>query len=400
MDKKIGIIGGCGHIGLPLGIVLANEGRQVTLLDINPQSVDLVNSGVMPFMEDGGEDALRSAINSGRLKATTDKSSISEQDALIVTIGTPVDEHQSPVPRVFSDFFDSISAFLRNGQIMILRSTVFPGTSRWLSEKTSALGIDLAFCPERIVQGKALEELYTLPQITSASSETALARADEIFLSTSPEVVHATFEEAEFAKLFLNAYRYIQFAATNEFFMLANKAGVDYAEVQRVMTHGYDRARGFPKAGLAAGPCLLKDTQQLMAFGQNQFQLGNSAIMANEGLALYLVGLAEKMVDLRNSTVGILGMAFKANNDDIRSSLSYRVRKMLQLKAREVISADPFVTNDATLVPEDYLLEKSDLIIICTPHSSYSNLNLSGKAVIDIWNVHGHGLKLGERNLI
>ena len=174
--------------------------------------------------------------------------------------------------------------------------------------------------------------------------------------------------------------------------MLAETAGVDYANVYRVMTSGYDRAKGFPRAGLSAGPCLLKDTQQLLAFGQNQFGIGNAAILVNEGLALRLVSIAEEVVDLSNSTVGVLGMAFKADNDDIRSSLSYRVRKMLQLKAKKVLSSDPYVKNDVTLIPEEQLLENSDVIILCTPHDRYKNLDFEGKVVIDIWNLQNKGL--------
>jgi UDP-N-acetyl-D-mannosaminuronic acid dehydrogenase len=274
-----------------------------------------------------------------------------------------------------------------------LRSTVFPGTSEWLSKKLQIHGVHLAFCPERIVQGKALSELFTLPQITSADNSGALERVDKIFEKFSASIVHSSLAEAEFAKLFLNAYRYIQFAASNQFFQLAHQAGLDYAKIYEVMTTGYERAKDLPKAGLASGPCLLKDTQQLLAFGQNQFQLGNAAIMANEGLALKIVGIAEDLVEISQSTVGIMGMAFKADNDDIRSSLSYRVRKMLQLKAKHVLSCDPYVVDDLTLISQDQLILRSDLIIICTPHSVYKNLDLSGKKTIDIWNLHGKGLK-------
>ena len=269
---------------------------------------------------------------------------------------------------------------------------MYPGTSEWLSKKLAPLGIDLAFAPERIVQGKAISELYSLPQITSASTQSALTKIDNIFKMFCPEIVHSSLAEAEFAKLFLNAYRYIQFAATNQFFMLSEQAGVDYANIFRAMTTGYERASGFPRAGLSAGPCLLKDTQQLLAFGQNQFQIGNAAILANEGLALRLVAIAEEVVDLSKSTVGVLGMAFKAENDDIRSSLSYRVRKMLQLKALRVVSSDPYVTNDSTLISESTLLAESDIIIVCTPHERYKNLDFSGKLVVDVWNLQGKGL--------
>lgn len=391
-NTRISIVGGCGHIGLPLGIVLAREGFNVELIDINEKSVEVVNSGDLPFMEEDAREILQEVLMHDKIRATTDVSTISRSGIVFITIGTPVDEHQSPVPRIFSDFFDSIVDYLRPGQTIVLRSTVYPGTAEWLAKKLLPLGVDLAFAPERIVQGKAISELYSLPQITAASTPAALEKIDFIFSKFSPEIVHSTLAEAEFAKLFLNAYRYIQFAATNQFFMLAEQAGVDYANVYRAMTTGYDRAKGFPRAGLSAGPCLLKDTQQLLAFGQNQFQIGNAAILVNEGLALRLISIAEEIIDLPNSTVGVLGMAFKADNDDIRSSLSYRVRKMLQLKAKRVLSSDPYVKNDTTLVTELELLEQSDVIILCTPHEVYKKLDFANKIVIDVWNLHNQGL--------
>lgn len=389
---KVAVVGGCGHIGLPLGIALAIGGHDVALVDKNSVAIEMVNSGVMPFMEQDGDEMLIKAIETKRFMATEDFEYIKKSDVVIVTIGTPVDEHQSPVPRIFVDFLDSIDKFLQTGQLLILRSTVFPGTTKWIAKRLEPKGIDVAFCPERIVQGKAFDEFSQLPQIIAASSQEVRERARNLFSSIGSDFLFGTFEEAEFAKLFLNAYRYIQFATTNEFFMISSDAGVDYSKVHNLMTEGYERGKSLPRAGFASGPCLLKDTQQLLAFGQNKFQIGNSAILINEGLALKIINIAEEIMDLSECVVGVLGMAFKSDNDDIRSSLSYRVRKMLQLKAKKVLSSDPFVKNDYTLVEQEYLIQNSDLIIVCTPHSSYKHIDFGEKKVIDIWNIHGKGL--------
>jgi UDP-N-acetyl-D-mannosaminuronic acid dehydrogenase len=390
--KKVSIIGGCGHIGLPLGIALAITGSEVVLIDRDENAINTVNDGHMPFIEENGQFMLEKAINTGLFKATNSFEEITDSQIVIVTIGTPVDEHQSPVPRIFADFLDSIENYLSRGQLLILRSTVFPGTSRWIAKRLQPKGVEVAFCPERIVQGKAFDEFSQLPQIIATQNQNTAEQARQLFSQIGSDFLFGNFEEAEFAKLFLNAYRYIQFATTNEFFMIANDAGVDYAKVHNLMTEGYDRGRSLPKAGFASGPCLLKDTQQLLAFGQNKFQIGNSAILINEGLALKIVNIAEEIMDLSECVVGVLGMAFKSDNDDIRSSLSYRVRKMLQLKAKKVLSSDPFVKNDFTLVEQDFLIENSDLIIVCTPHSAYKHIEFGEKKVIDIWNIHGNGL--------
>jgi UDP-N-acetyl-D-mannosaminuronic acid dehydrogenase len=387
MLHNISIIGGCGHIGLPLGILLAKVGHKVNLVDLDQSRVDLVNNAKLPFLEPGGEILLAEQINNKRLHATSDLQTISSSSIIITTVGTPVDEYQSPVPRIFRDFLNSIKEYLRADQLFILRSTVFPGTARWMANELEPFGVDLAFCPERILQGKAFLEIGDIPQIVSGASSNAVNRASILFQDVSQGVIECSLEEAELAKLYLNAFRYAQFAVSNEFYRIAVENGLDYSRIHNVMISGYERGKLIPKAGLAAGPCLLKDTQQLIAFSNNSFLSGNAAVLANEGLPITLIRVMEDMVELKNSTVGILGMAFKPEIDDIRSSLSYRVKKMLQLKAKDVLTTDPYVTADSNLLPLEVVIDRSDIIIICTPHNIYRDLDLKGKPVLDIWKI-------------
>jgi len=395
--NNICIIGGCGHIGLPLGIILAKAGHQVTLVDIDKEAVDLVNSGVMPFIENGTEEILKKLINANQIGATTDLSVIANSSIIITTLGTPVDEFQSPVPRIFVDFLNSIKGGLRSDQLFILRSTVYPGTSRWMANQLEHYGVDLAFCPERITQGNAMIEIYELPQIVSGATPRAVERASELFRNIGIKIVDCTIEEAELAKLYLNAFRYAQFAISNEFYRIAIENGLDYSKIYNVMTSDYKRGSAIPKAGLAAGPCLLKDTQQLIAFSNNTFLAGNAAVLANEGLPMVLIRQLESMIDLRTATVGILGMAFKSNSDDIRSSLSYRLKKLLQIRSKLVLTTDPYVSKDANLLSVIEVIDRSDILVICTPHSEYKSLNLSGKKVLDIWGVTSTKLKANSK---
>jgi UDP-N-acetyl-D-mannosaminuronic acid dehydrogenase len=388
--KEVVVVGGGGHIGLPLGIVLANLGHKVTALDLNSQVVELINSGEMPFLEDGAEDALKKALASSRFRATTDQRVISSAEVVIICIGTPVDEHMSPVPRIFNELLDGLKPRLKQGQLLILRSTVYPGTTRLAADNLAGLGIHLAFCPERILQGKAIEELGTLPNIVSGITQEAEQRALSFFQDLGP-VVLSSIEEAEFAKLFLNTYRYIEFATTNQLFTIANDAGVDYARILDIMKEEYPRASKIPKPGLTAGPCLMKDTMQLVAYSQNKFTLGYSAFFANEGMALYIVDNVLRQINSSRPVIGLLGMAFKADNDDIRSSLSYRIRKAFQLTGATVLSADFHVSIDRTLVSEAEVIEKSEVVIICAPHKEYLSLDFKGKPVVDIWNILGRG---------
>src|SRR5262249_14679945 len=150
-------------------------------------------------------------------------------------------------------------------------------------------------------------------------------------------------EEAELAKLFLNSWRYIQFATANQFYMLAEERGLDFFEIHHAMVSGYERADDFPLPGFTAGPCLMKDTLQLSGLEPDSFQLGRAAMMVNEGMPGFIVRHLRADYDLRETTVGILGMAFKANIDDTRDSLAYKLRKLLKFHGTRVLASDAFV---------------------------------------------------------
>jgi UDP-N-acetyl-D-mannosaminuronic acid dehydrogenase len=244
----------------------------------------------------------------------------------------------------------------------------------------------IAFCPERIVQGYAVEELQRLPQIVSGTTSEAEDAAATLFGHIAPEIVRLSPMEAELVKLFSNAYRYIQFAVTNQLYLIANSAGVDYYRVLEAMKKGYPRLADIPGAGLAAGPCLFKDTMQLAAFYKNQFSIGHAAMLVNEGLPMFVVDNLSSRCNLEEKTVGLLGMAFKANNDDPRSSLSYKFKKLLMFRAKAVLTTDPYIRTDPALLPVEEVIAKSDILILCAPHSAYRELNLGDKEVIDIWN--------------
>jgi UDP-N-acetyl-D-mannosaminuronic acid dehydrogenase len=251
--------------------------------------------------------------------------------------------------------------------------------------------VDVAFCPERIAEGKAMTELFELPQIVAARTERAMERSAKLFRSLTAQVVPLVPEEAELAKLFTNTWRYIRFAIANQLFMIANDYGLDFERIRGAMAHDYPRAADLPGAGFAAGPCLLKDTMQLAAFNNNNFTLGHAAMMVNEGLPLYVVHRLEQRYDLPAMTVGILGMGFKAGSDDPRDSLSYKLKRILRFKARDVLTTDPHVTTDSDLVPLDEVLERADLLVIGTPHRTYADLQ-PRQPVVDIWDLYGNGV--------
>jgi UDP-N-acetyl-D-mannosaminuronic acid dehydrogenase len=381
------IVGGGGHVGIPLVLAFAAAGYRVNVHDINCQVLETLKAGRLPFIEYGGQELLAAALEQDRLLFTSAPADISPGVPLIITIGTPIDEFLNPVRGVVQHCLDALLPHLVDGQLLVLRSTVFPGTTEWVDGYLKRKGRDLkvAFCPERMIQGHGIKELKETPQIVSGTTPEAEAEAANLFSGVSAELVVVQPREAEFAKLFNNAYRYIEFAAANQFYLIAKSAGLDYRRVLDAMKRNYPRARSIPTPGLAAGPCLFKDTMQLAAFAQNQFSLGNAAMLVNEGLVLHIVDDLRRRYDLSAMTVGLLGMAFKAEIDDTRASLSYKFKKALASHAQAVLTTDPFVTVDPDLRPLDEVIAKSDLLILCAPHSSYRELDFAGKPVVDVW---------------
>lgn len=380
------VVGGFGHVGLPLGIVLADKGLQVALYDIDQSKSSLILAGKMPFIEHGAEPLLRKVIGKN-LHVSADIGDVAHSHMVIITIGTPVDEYLSPRTRSLFDLAEKLLPFLRRDHCIVLRSTVYPGTSQclWRFFKEHRRPVELAYCPERIVQGFAITELQELPQVVSGSSSKAVREACKVFHRLGVETIEVEMEEAELIKLFLNSWRYIQFAVGNQFYMMAQDRGLKYAHIYHAMTHHYRRG-DLPGPGFSAGPCLLKDTMQLSAAYRNNFLLGHAAMMVNESLPAYIVDqLLRDGHELRGKTVGILGMAFKKDIDDTRDALSFKLRKMLQFHGAAVLCSDEFVKHPSFLSKKD-LVRRCSIVIVGVPHTAYKKLAIPSKVhVVDLW---------------
>ena len=373
-------------MGIPLGLALASKEFDVTLLDKNQVNIDMINAGRLPFQENGADEILQKHIGRN-LRASVDYEYIRNADIVFFVIGTPVDEHLNPKVRDVIAVIGEYVPYLADNQLLIMRSTLFPGTLRVIQEHLNRKGLKskLAFCPERILQGKGIEEIFELPQIVSGITDEAVEAADKLFLNLTSHIIRTTPEEAELAKLMTNSWRYLNFAIANQFYMMANDSGVDFERVYEAMTAGYPRAKFFAKPGLAAGPCLFKDTIQLAAFYHNNFFLGHAAMLINEGLPDHLVkNLKQKMSgSLCNKKVAILGMTFKANNDDTRESLSFKLKKLLEIEMADVVESDPYIKDS---VPLEEALANAEAIILGVPHDEYLELT-PGVPFVDCWGV-------------
>jgi UDP-N-acetyl-D-mannosaminuronic acid dehydrogenase len=385
----VAVVGGAGHVGAPLSILLAHAGLRTLIYDLNTEAMERLADGDMPFAEDGAVPLLRTVLVRNRLRFSSDPDDLAGVPYLVVTIGTPIDEFHNPVLRVVTDCIQSLMPHLDDAQTIILRSTVFPGVTEYVERFLRANGkkTKVAFCPERVVQGRAIPEIPALPQIVSGTTPEAEAAAAALFGRIAPAIVRMAPREAEFAKLICNAYRYIQFAAANQFYMMAEAAGLNYDRVLAGLKQDYPRARDLPGPGFAAGPCLMKDTMQLFAFSNQDFQLGHAAMLANEGLPNFLVEQLRRRRDLTRTTVGILGMAFKANIDDTRESLAFKLAKILRFHGAVVLCSDEFVRN-TSFVSKEQLMEACDVAIVAAPHAVYAGLDIpAGVELIDLWGV-------------
>ena len=389
------VVGGCGHVGLPLALCFADAGCSVGIYDVDGPKMERVRSGTMPFMERGADTLLAKVLPTGRLHFSTQPDLIGQTDTVVMVIGTPIDEFMNPSMRVYERAISELVAFLRPGAMVILRSTVYPGTTEFVEDLLSRRGTlaQVAFCPERIAEGYALEEIRSLPQVIGASTDAAFTRASAVFERLDVEIIRTTPKEAELAKLFTNTWRYMKFAIANQFFEIGHRAGVDYDRVLHAIRYNYPRAADLPGPGFAAGPCLLKDTMQLAAFTPDHFPMGHSAMLVNEGLPSYIIEALDQRRPLAGRTVGILGMAFKGESDDARSSLSYKLKKLAAFKGARVLCSDPYVA-DPELVPLEQVLRDADVLILAAPHRAYRDLQLNGRDTVDVWGFWENGIRL------
>lgn len=392
MKYDLCIVGGAGHVGLPLGVTFANNGTKTVLFDINEAWLKQIESGSFPFKEQDGDAELKKALAKKTLFTSAGAEVIAESQFVLLVIGTPVDEHLNPDWRTLFRMIERYMPYFQSGQTLILRSTVYPGTSERLQNALKKKGkkVNVAFCPERIVQGNSLKELSELSQIVSAFDIDTVQKVSKLFKKISPKIVVTEQPiEAELAKLYSNAWRYVKFAVANQFYMMADQHGLDYHRIHEVMTQDYPRNKDLPRPGFAAGPCLFKDTMQLAAFNHNNFFLGHSAMLINEGMPNYVVQKIKRHSKGKTiGTIGILGMAFKANSDDHRSSLSYKLRKIAESHADEVLCHDVHI-QDPSFVDHKEVIKRSDVVILATPHDEYRAINPKRhpkKLFIDIWN--------------
>lgn len=384
--NKICIIGGAGHIGFPLGLFLASKNNNVYLYDKNKKFCKIINDGQSPHYEKNVKQfILKFKKNYG---AGNNKKKILESDVVIVCLGTPVNKDSSPKIKQFLSIIKNLKNYIKQNQLVIIRSSVYPGTIEKVREILKRKTQNIAYCPERILQGLSLVELPLLTQIISGMNNSSINLANRFFKKNiTNKIINTSVIEAELIKLFSNALRYIQFATSNEFYMICKSMNISFESIRKKMMLGYDRNKNLYKAGFAAGPCLVKDTMQINSLMNDNFSLGKSALKINQNLPKFIINDLEKKYNLKVNKIGILGMTFKSEVDDIRDSLSMNLIKILKNKKIKFFKSDEYYSDKDTISKEQ-LIKKSDIIIVAVPHENYKKLKIDKKKIIiDTWQI-------------
>jgi len=385
--SKIAVIG-LGRVGLPLALLLSSEGHEIMGIDRDGKIVSSLMHRHMPF----DEPQCKELLSSSTAVFSDDISLASFCDTIIITVGTPFLPHIEMDLNHLRTAIESIIPSLEKGKLVILRSTIAPNTTKFvknLIEKHSGyiVGKDifLAFCPERLAEGVAIEELQTLPQIIGTEDEKSKELAYEIFKFT--ECIPTDYITAELIKLFTNIFRYIQFSIPNYFMYIAENYNANIFKIIELINYRYPRG-GLKRPGFVAGTCLRKDFAPISmdSFGVD---LGMLSWKINEYSPLFLIKAIKKYTTLTNKEILVCGYSFKANTDDIRDSLSEKFVRLLKNEVPKNLSIyDPYVEGYKTYLNIDY-----DIIFITTCHDQFNkeyfkNLGVDDNTyIVDIWNV-------------
>ena len=393
---------GLGRVGLPLALSFADHDLDVIGVDKDPARIAAVESGAMPFQEEGTQDLLERVRASGRLRLSDRIEEAAEARYIVLTLGTPSLWHIEIDIADIRSVLDSLLPVLREGHALVLRSTVAPGTTEFVAgyleqQRGFQIGkeVFVAHAPERIAENHFLEEITTLPHIVGGVDEESGNQVARLFEVFGPRIVRTTSVQAELAKIWTNIFRYANFALPNLLMMNCEQYGANVFEVIDLINRDYPRG-GIAMPGLTGGTCLRKD----FAFSEERSSAPGMLLAVsrvNESVPLFLTeGIKSRLGSLRGKKVAVLGLTFKRNSDDLRDSLSLKLVRLLERELADVAAHDPHSPTATDSLDE--AVSGADAVVVATNHDVFADpktiqliVERAGgqSLVVDPWNVFG-----------
>lgn len=407
---------GLGYIGLPTAVVLANSGVKVTGVDVNAANVERINKGQVTIVEPGLEEELQQAIDSGDFSATTSQV---EADAYVLAVPTPFNSDHSVDMRYIYSAAEAIAPQLKGGEIVVLESTSPPLTTEKMARRILELREDLvadgednpegkptvyfAHCPERILPGFAMEELRTNDRIIGGMTPKATEMAAEIYASfCRGELLKSDAVTAEMAKLTENSYRDVNIAFANELSLIADQLGIDVWELIELANH-HPRVNILQPGPGVGGHCIAVDPWFIVSADPQNSKLIKQARLVNDSKPNWVVEkVSEALGESTEETVAVLGLAFKANIDDLRESPALEIANELASKFadNQILAVEPNIDAlpaslaerpNVTLAETSAAVDSADVVLLLVDHDEFKDIDtsaLAGKRVIDtkgIW---------------
>ena len=396
---------GLGRVGLPLALVFADAGLRVLGVDKDAARLGALAEGRMPFKEPGTQEVLERVQGAGRFTTSDRAVDAAQADAIVLTLGTPTFSHIEIDMGDIRAVLDDLLPVLREGHLLVLRSTVAPNTTEFVAgylekHRGFRVGEDVfvAHVPERIAADRFMEEIFSLPQIIGGVGEISGERAAQLFEPLGAPLIHTSPVEAELAKIWTNILRYASFALPNLLMMDCERYGANVFSVIDMINRDYPRG-GMPAPGLTAGTCLRKD----FAFSEERSNAPGMLLAVSrvhESVPLFLVdGMKRRLGgSLREKKVAVLGLAFKRDTDDERDSLSHKLIRLLERELADVAVHDPVVAT--VTAPFADAVRDADVVVVATNHTAFSEPGALAAIrdtaaprclMVDPWNALGAG---------
>jgi UDP-N-acetyl-D-mannosaminuronic acid dehydrogenase len=400
MQHDVCVIG-LGRVGLPLALSFADAGYSVLGVDNDPDVLAALRERRMPFKEPGTEELL-ARVDLALSHRAADGA---QARSIVLTLGTPSFSHIEIDMGDIRSVLDDLLPLLQHDQLVVLRSTVAPGTTEFVAgylEKhrgfTVGEDVFVAHVPERIAADRFLAEIGTLPCIVGGVGEASGERAAELFAPLGAPIVQTSPVQAELAKIWTNILRYATFALPNLLMMDCERYDANVFEVIDLINRDYPRG-GIAQPGLTAGTCLRKD----FTFSEEKSNAPGMLLAVSrvhESVPLFLVDGVKRRLGggLRERKIAVLGLAFKADTDDERDSLSHKLIRLLERELADVAVHDPVVASPTSDFEE--AIADADVVIVATNHSAFSRPEAlqaiaeragSDCLVVDPWNALGTG---------